>query len=275
MQARSIWLPPGGVLAELCRQASARSRTLKGQLAQFRRDAGQVPPAPSLIEALGRGDSVHVIAEIKRRSPSKGILDDTLDAAQRAREYADGGASAISVLTEPNSFGGSADDLIAVRGAVAVPVLKKDFHVSEVQVWEAKALGASAILLIVRALGPERLAELSAAAREAKIEALFEVRDEFELDWALDAGARLIGVNRRDLETLSLENDVPARILPVVPPSCLAVAESGMRDRSSVIEAAAYGADAVLVGSSLSKSATAEGTVRALCGVERRGRAGD
>jgi indole-3-glycerol phosphate synthase len=261
------------VLAELCREASARSQTLKGRLAEFRRAAGQVAPAPSLIEALGRGRSVHVIAEIKRRSPSAGPIHETLDAARRAREYAGGGASAISVLTESKSFGGSADDLVAVREAVAVPVLKKDFHVSEVQVWEAKAMGASAILLIVRALGPERAAELSAAAREAKIEALFEVRDESELDWALDAGARLIGVNRRDLETLSLENDVPARVLPLIPASCVAVAESGMRNRSSVVEAATYGADAVLVGSSLSTSANAEAAVRALCGVERRGRA--
>jgi indole-3-glycerol phosphate synthase len=262
------------VLAELCRQASARSQTLKGRLAEFRRDAEEVAAAPSLIDALGRGRSVHVIAEIKRRSPSKGTINDTLDAGRRACEYVSGGASAISVLTEPESFGGSADDLVTVRRAVVVPVLKKDFHVSDVQVWEAKALGASAILLIVRALGPERVAELSATARMARIETLFEVRDESELDWALDAGARLIGVNRRDLETLSLENDVPARILPLIPPTCVAVAESGISDRSSVIEAAAYGADAVLVGSSLSSSVSAEAAVRALSGVERRGRTG-
>jgi indole-3-glycerol phosphate synthase len=247
---------------------------LKGRLAEFRRAAEQLAPAPSLIDVLRRGRSVHVIAEIKRRSPSRGAIHETLDAARRAREYAAGGASAISVLTEPDSFGGSADDLVVVRQAVAVPVLKKDFHISEIQVWEAKSLGASAILLIVRALGPERVAELAASAREARIEALFEVRDESELDWALDAGARLIGVNRRDLETLSLEHDVPMRILPLIPASCVAVAESGISDQSSVVEAATYGADAVLVGSSLSTSANAEGAVRALCGVERRGRVG-
>jgi indole-3-glycerol phosphate synthase len=216
---------------------------------------------------------VHVISEVKRRSPSKGAIDDTLDAARRAREYEAGGATAISVLTEAASFGGSVEDLIAVRTAVDVPVLKKDFHVSEPQIWEAKSLGASAVLLIARALGPERIPVLAAAAREAQIEALFEVRDESELEWALEAGARLIGVNQRDLETLTLDGDVPARILPLIPASCVAVAESGMSDRSSVQRAAAHGADAVLVGSSLSMAADPAATVRALCGVERRGRA--
>jgi indole-3-glycerol phosphate synthase len=185
-----------------------------------------------------------------------------------------GGARALSVLTEPGSFGGTNDDIPAVRAAVAVPVLRKDFHVDPIQVWEARAIGASAVLLIVRALGPDRTGSLASAAREAGVEALFEVRDESELEWALAAGASIVGVNRRNLETLAMADEVLDRVLPLIPPDCIAVAESGVRVRDDVEAAATLGADAVLVGSALSLAEGASSVVASLASVARRGRRG-
>jgi indole-3-glycerol phosphate synthase len=262
------------VLGQLCNRAALRAELLLGALAHLKEQARSTPRPPSLEQALREGSTVHVIAEIKRRSPSKGVIDDALDGPERARGYVTGGATAISVITEPDSFGGSSTDLVGVRRAIAEPVLKKDFHVHPAQVWEAAALGASALLLIVRALGPRDTLRLAEAAREANIEALFEVRDESELEWAMDAGARMIGVNRRDLETLILEDVVLAAVLPKVSSSCVAVAESGIRNRSDVIEAAELGADAVLVGSSLSATSGAPDAVRSLGGIPKRGRSG-
>ena len=217
---------------------------------------------------------MHVIAEIKRRSPSKGVIDDEMDSRARARSYVSGGATAISVLTEGDSFGGSNEDFSAVAGGVSVQLLKKDFHVHPAQVWEAAGLGASALLLIVRALGASGTNRMADAAREANIEALFEIRDERELEWAMDAGAHMIGVNRRDLETLALEDAVVATMLPKIPSSCVAIVESGINQRSNVVDAGELGADAVLVGSSLSGASGPADAVRAFCGVARRGRSG-
>ena len=213
-----------------------------------------------------------VVAEIKRRSPSRGSLQESMDVTVRARDYAAGGAVAISVLTEPAEFGGSNEDLIRVRAAVTCPVLRKDFHVDPVQVLEARAIGASAVLLIVRALGPSGTRTMSAAARDAGIEALFEVRDEAELEWALEAGGELIGVNRRNLESLAMEPDVLERLLPAIPATCVAIAESGIRLRADVAAVATLGVDAVLVGGALSTSAGASDAVRALPGYPRTGR---
>lgn len=213
-----------------------------------------------------------MIAEVKRASPSRGVLNASLDPRERARAYAAGGARAVSVLTAPEQFGGSNDDLRAVRESVELPVLKKDFHIDTAQVWEARALGASALLLIARALGPDDLDRLYDAAREADIEAVVEVRDEWELDWVVEVGAQLIGVNKRNLETLVMEDDVPGRLLPRIPNELLAIAESGVVNRTNVEELAELGADAVLVGSSLSLADDSEGAVRELTGVSRRSR---
>ncbi len=226
------------------------------------------PAVPSFRDALA-GTSLAVIAEVKRRSPSRGRLNDAMDAPSRARLYEAGGASALSVLTEPAEFAGSVDDLVAVRHVVSCPLLRKDFHVDPVQLFEARSRGASAALLIVRALGPDDTRILADAAREAGVEPLFEIRDEAELSVALDAGARVIGVNRRNLETLDLEPDVLALLLPLIPRDCLAVAESGIATRADVEEVASLGADAVLVGSALSVSTDPQGAVTALCGVSR------
>lgn len=153
---------------------------------------------------------------------------------------------------------------------MSCPVLKKDFHVHPLQLWEARALGASAALLIARALGPEETAFLTESAREAGVEPLIEVRDEAELEWAVEAGATLIGVNRRNLETLQMEPGVLDRILPRVPAGCVAIAESGILSRADVEAVAALGTDAVLVGSLFSTSENAGQSAGSLAGVARQ-----
>lgn len=273
MQARTLWTPPDGALGRLTRQARGRADAL-GSIQEWQARAAEAPLlVESFRECLARGP-IAVIAEVKRRSPSKGTLDGSMNASQRARQYVEGGAAALSILTESAEFGGSNADLEAVRGVLSVPLLKKDFHVHPVQMFEARTLGATAALLIMRALGPDDTAIMADAARAAGIEALFEVRDEAELAWALDAGATVIGVNRRNLETLVMEPEVIDRLIPAIPPSCLAVAESGIATRGDVEAVAALGADAVLVGSSLSVVAEASSMVRDLTGVPRSARHG-
>lgn len=215
-----------------------------------------------------------LLAEVKRRSPSKGAIAEGLDAVAQARAYAAGGAAGVSILTEPDHFGGSVEDLVAVRGALDVPALKKDFHVAPIQLVEARALGASAALLIARALSPERLREMMRAGRELGLELLVEIRDERELERALAEDATLIGVNNRDLETLAIDPRTSERVIPLIPAGIVAVAESGVRSRADVECFAASGADAVLVGSVLSAAPNPEAATRALSGVPRRQRGG-
>jgi indole-3-glycerol phosphate synthase len=268
------WQPPTGVLGRIVAESMARVAELRADPAASRaleRELPAAPPVPSFHDAL-LGERVAVIAEVKRRSPSKGVINRTLSATDQARAYAAGGAAAISVLTEPAHFAGSLDDLRQVCAAVAVPVLRKDFLVDELQLLEARAAGAAAVLLIARALSPALLARLFGFAREIGLESLVEVRSQFELDWALELGAPVIGVNERDLETLEMEPEVRERLLPGIPPSVAAVAESGIRSVEDVERAALLGADAVLVGSTLSASAAPESVVRALAQVRRRGR---
>ncbi len=268
------WSPPTGVLGRIVAESMARVAELRADPAASRaleRELPAAPPAPSFRDALLR-ENVAVIAEVKRRSPSKGEINRALAAPDQARAYAAGGAAAISVLTEPAHFAGSLDDLRAVCAAVELPVLRKDFLVDELQLLEARAAGAAAVLLIARALSPALLARLFGFARELGLDALVEVRTQFELDRALEIGAPVIGVNERDLETLELEPAVRERLLPAIPSSVAAVAESGIKSAEDVERAAALGADAVLVGSSLSASAAPEAAVRALAKVRRRGR---
>jgi indole-3-glycerol phosphate synthase len=234
--------------------------------------ARDVPNVPSFAVALDAAATVAIIAEVKRKSPSKGWIQPNLDAATQAQAYERAGATAISVLTEPRHFAGSPEDLIAVRSAVALPVLKKDFHVEPVQLLEAKALGASAALLIVRALGPEGLGQMMKAADDYGIETLVEIRDERELEWALQHGADTIGINNRNLETLAIDPSTSERLLKSVPAWTVAVAESGVQSRADMERLATAGADAVLVGSSLSGAADPGEAVRALTGVRRSGR---
>jgi indole-3-glycerol phosphate synthase len=231
--------------------------------------ARQAPtPKHSLAQSLRR-NRVAVIAEVKRKSPSKGVINAELSAVGQALAYADGGAAAISVLTEPNHFNGSIDDLAAVSSAVDIPALKKDFHIDPIQLAEARAYGATAALLIVRALRPDRLAEMMSTANSVGLETIVEIRDEEELRLALDLGAAIVGINNRNLETLIIDPMTSERLLPQIPRSVIAIAESGMSTRRDVERVAALGADAVLVGSSLSASPNPTASVKDFASVPR------
>lgn len=269
-QGDFAWISPSGTLGELTAASWDRSRLLDAK-----RESGGLPPdqgliRPSFAGALRR-TNVAVIAEMKRRSPSKGEINTSLGASEQALRYAAGGAAALSVLTEPTRFGGSNEDIGKARTA-GLAILKKDFHVGEAQLAEAVALGASAALLIVRAIDPSLLPLLAEAARQIDLEVLFEVRDERELDRALQVGAVLIGVNNRNLETLMIDPDTVSRIVPLIPTECIAVAESGYSTVADIQRAADAGADAVLVGSCLSASSDPESAVSMLAGVQRQPR---
>jgi indole-3-glycerol phosphate synthase len=214
---------------------------------------------------------VAVIAEVKRSSPSKGAINPGLDLARQVKAYEAGGAAAISVLTEPTRFGGSAEDLVLARKSVALPLLKKDFHVDVSQIHEARVLGASAALVIARAVPPALLKDLMTAGADVALEILVEVRDERELELALSLGADLIGINNRNLETLEIDPETSLRILPLVPRGVVAIAESGVKTAADVKRVAAAGADAVLVGSEVSGARDPQAAVRSLTEVARTG----
>ncbi|BDZ43534.1 indole-3-glycerol phosphate synthase 1 [Paraoerskovia sediminicola] len=210
--------------------------------------------APGAIECVSRlkvEDAVAVIAEVKRSSPSKGDLSAISDPAALAHEYERGGASVISVLTEQRRFKGSLADLDTVRARVDIPVLRKDFVVSSYQVWEARAHGADVVLLIVAALEQTVLISLIERVHSLGMTALVEVHDVDEVSRAIDAGARVIGVNARDLRTLEVDRTTFARLAPAIPDEYVRIAESGVRGPHDVVDFARSGADAVLVGEAL------------------------
>jgi indole-3-glycerol phosphate synthase len=212
--------------------------------------AATVPTAKDALAVL-RAPGVGVIAEVKRRSPSKGTLANIDDPARLAGEYQAGGARIISVLTEQRRFGGSLDDLDAVRAAVRIPLLRKDFVVGSYQVHEARAHGADMVLLIVAALDQNTLIGLRERIESLGMTALVEVHTEDEASRALDAGARVIGINARNLQTLDVDRSTFERIAPGLPGEIVKIAESGVRGPLELIEYAAAGADAVLVGEGL------------------------
>jgi indole-3-glycerol phosphate synthase len=271
VQAKGSWTPPTGPLGRLSAEAETRAAALLERREALKSLAATAPRPPSFVAALRRPD-VAIIAELKRRSPSKGTIDATLDASARTAAYARGGASALSILTEPSEFGGSPDDIRAARAATRLPVLKKDFHVHSVQLLEAASLGASAVLLIARALTPDRLLRMADDAAELGLDVLLEVRTEDELELALRVHGAAIGVNSRDLETLVIDPAVADRLVAAIPAGRVAIAESGVSHRSDVERAAAAGADAVLVGSSISAAADPAAAVSALVGVPRSAR---
>jgi indole-3-glycerol phosphate synthase len=219
-------------------------------LDRIRELAAAAPAALDAYTAL-RAPGVGVIAEVKRSSPSKGALAEIADPAALATEYAAGGARCVSVLTEGRWFGGSLDDLIAVRAAVKVPVLRKDFVVSSYQVHEARAHGADLVLLIVAALEQNVLMGLLERVESLGMTALVEVHDEEEADRAMAAGAKVIGVNARNLRTLEIDRTTFERIAPGLPNHVVKIAESGVRGPHDLIKYASAGADAVLVGEGL------------------------
>jgi indole-3-glycerol phosphate synthase len=263
------WTFPTGTLGTLTREAHERAAAVSSALAELRARAAEAAPALPFAPTL-RDEQVRVIAEVKRASPSKGAIAPGLDAVAQAQAYAKGGAAAVSVLTEPTRFGGALADLAAVSRAVPIPAIRKDFLVHPVQLWEARAAGASAALLIVRSLSPDELSRLMDAAAEAGLATLVEVRDLGELDRALAVHATVIGVNNRNLETLVIDPATAPGLIPCIPPECVAVAESGMRTVADVGPAAAAGADAILVGSAISAASDPAAEVRELAAVLRR-----
>jgi len=228
------------------------------------RAAQASPRGQAFEEALGMAGRVNVIAECKRRSPSKGVLAADYDAASIARLYERGGAAAISVLTEPTFFDGALEHLTAVRRAVAVPLLRKDFIVDEYQLFEARANGADAILLIVAALEQGDLVRLQARAWELGLAALVEVHDEGELMRAIDSGARLIGVNNRNLRTLQVDIDGSYRLAGKIPPGVVGVSESGLSSRADLERLAAAGYRAFLIGERFMTDADPAGAIQEL-----------
>ncbi|NLG83971.1 MAG: indole-3-glycerol phosphate synthase TrpC [Firmicutes bacterium] len=207
----------------------------------------------SFSAALKR-EELAVIAEIKRASPSRGVLAPDLDPARLLARYEEGGAAAVSILTEREFFQGSLEDLAAARRLTHLPLLRKDFIIDPYQIVEAAAAGADAVLLILACLSPAQLQELQAAAGELGLEALVEIHDEAELETAVGAGARIIGINSRNLRTLAVEPERPFRLLPLLPAGVIKVAESGIARPAEAAALAAAGADAILVGEALVRS---------------------
>jgi indole-3-glycerol phosphate synthase len=239
--------------------ARADDRPVEGLLEAARAAA----PTRPFRDAL-RAPGLSVIAEIKRRSPSKGDLAPGLDPAVLAKEYEAGGAACLSVLTDADHFGGAPADLAAARAAVGIPALRKDFTVSEADVCDARIMGADAVLLIVAALDDAELSAFRSLAVELGLAALVEVHDEDELGRALAAGAELVGVNQRDLRTFSVDRDRAASLAPRMPEDVVKVAESGVRDGRDAAALAQAGYDAVLVGESLVTAGDPVGAVRAM-----------
>ena len=259
---------PSDVLSDIVagvRIDLARRRTETGEAELRAALADVAPPRDPMPQLRGPGSSV--IAEVKRRSPSKGDLAEIADPAALARQYTAGGAAAISVLTEERRFLGSLDDLRAVRAAVDAPVLRKDFIVDPYQVLEARAAGADLVLLIVAALDDDTLRRLHDQARELGMTVLVEVHDEPETARAVDLGAELLGVNARNLKTLAVDEDAFGRLAPLVPADRVLVAESGISSPVDVKRYVAEGARAVLVGEALVKDGDPEGAVRAMTGI--------
>lgn len=262
-------MPP--TLAEILANTRASLKEGRPHLGRLEAAALARPAPPSMARALA-GPTVGLIAEVKRRSPSRGVIAEDLDPIGMARACVDGGASAISVLTDGPFFGGSLADLEAVTAAVSAPVLRKDFILEEVQLLEARAAGASAVLLLVRALDAPRLRALHRFAHELQLGALVEAHGERELDRALDLEAPLVGVNSRDLDTFEVDVPAAAALLSRIPATSLAVSESGLEFAADVRRVAEAGADAVLIGTAISRSADPAALAREFSAVPRRGR---
>jgi indole-3-glycerol phosphate synthase len=262
----------GGILATIVGTKRAEIAALGSRAHALRAAAEEAAPVRAFAAALRRPEEVALIAEYKRRSPSAGSLGSNVAPARAARAYEMAGAAAVSVLTDAEYFGGSLEDLVAVRAAVGLPVLRKDFVLSEIQVYEARAAGADGVLLIVRILDDAALADLHAAATAVGLGVLVEVHDEAELERALRAGARIVGVNNRDLDTFTTDVGLSLRLAAQVPADVVLVAESGIRTGAEVDRLGAAGVDAILVGEALMRGA--DGVAAQLAGRSRAERAG-
>ncbi len=257
-----------GVLSEILshKRAELAEARARRPLAEVVAACRGLPPARDFAGALRPHPPapIRLIAEVKRASPSRGVLHGGLDPAAQAAIYAGGGAAAVSVLTDAKYFQGSLADLEAVRAVVDVPVLRKEFIVEEYQLWEARAAGADAALLIVAALDPPALRDLFQAAGGVGLGVLVEAHTADELERALDLGAPVVGVNNRDLQTLRTSLDASLALLPRIPPGTVAVSESGIHTREDVERVVAAGATAILVGEALVRAADVAAKVREL-----------
>jgi indole-3-glycerol phosphate synthase len=229
-------------------------------------EARTLPPTRGFRTALVSADHLAVIAEIKRRSPSKGDLAADLDPAAMAAAYERGGASCLSVLTDEEFFGGSITDLRTARGACSLPVIRKDFTVCLRDVVDARLMGADCVLLIAAALEPSELGEMHALAVELGLDVLVEIHDETELEVAIGAAATLVGVNQRDLVTFQVDHERAVRMAGIIPDGCVKVAESGVRGGADARSLEAAGYHAVLVGETLVTSGDPEAAIRELIG---------
>src|SRR5271156_6042031 len=252
-------------LADILAAHRARAEADGRALPALDEQAASAPPPRDFVGAL-RGDGLSCIAEIKRRSPSKGDLDPRLEADLVAKDYVTGGAACLSVLTDEDFFGGSPADLGDARAASGLPVLRKDFTVQEADVADARLMGADAVLLIAAALSDGELAECAALAEELELAALVEVHDEEELARAVQAGALLVGVNQRDLRTFEVDHERACAMAAHIPPGVVAVAESGIRDAGDARRLADAGYDAILVGETLMRATDRPAQLRQLVG---------
>ncbi|MBD3401907.1 indole-3-glycerol phosphate synthase TrpC [candidate division GN15 bacterium] len=234
------------------------------EIAHFNEVIASLPAVRSLKAAITNNFGLALIAEIKRRSPSRGALADVIDPAHRARLYQQAGAAAVSVLTDQRFFNGSIIDLQLARAAVSLPVLRKDFILTEYQVFESRAIGADAILLIVAALRPDELADLHHLAHRLGLEVLMEVHDEAELHIALEAGATILGVNNRNLDTFEVDLATTERLRRLIPADRVCVAESGIHTSEDTRRLRAIDVDAILVGESLMTADDVAAQVRTL-----------
>jgi indole-3-glycerol phosphate synthase len=259
--------PPGTSLEEMLRATRRRVVEAKGHLSQKELEALAVkaPPPRDFATAL-KGPGTAIIAEIKRASPSRGDLCSHLDPALLAGAYSQAGAAALSVLTEPEFFKGSFEDLSRAREATPLPVLAKGFFLDPYQLYQARAYGADAILLIARALGERQLGELMALAHKLGMASLVEMHRREEISTALGAGARLVGINNRDLEDFSVDINTTLRLMPLIPRGVLVVSESGVRSRGDIEILKKSGVRAFLVGEVLVSAPDPEKKLRELCG---------
>jgi indole-3-glycerol phosphate synthase len=259
------------VLERIVATKRAEVARLASELPELERKAASAPSARDFRGALSRPTSLALISEVKRRSPGAGAIRPDLDPVGLASSYAAAGAAAISVLTDREYFQGSLADLTAIRASVRVPVLRKDFLISDAQIWEARAAGADAVLLIVRILEREALRGLRILAEDLGMSVLVEAHDAAELDRAVDSGASLVGINNRDLRDFSTRLETTLELIGRVPAGVTIVSESGIRTRGDVERLAAAGVDAVLVGEALLKDADPGAAARRLTGVGKAG----
>ena len=242
-----------------------RSQNDSRSLDELLAEAKSCVPTRGFASSIRATPHLAVIAEIKRRSPSKGDLNASLDPASLALQYQRGGASCLSVLTDDNHFGGSVSDLQLARAACSVPVIRKDFTVDARDICDARIMGADCVLLIAAVMTPVELSSYLEICREVDIDALVEVHDEAELDVAMRAGATMVGVNQRDLVTFAVDQARAVRMAPLIPNNVVKVAESGVRGRDDAIALRAAGYDAILVGEHLVTSPNPEAALSDLC----------